>query len=110
MSKSLHFVAVVNLSLLSSFKPTTPPHKMFWHKYGIFPSCALEVARNWTKFLCVERTMPFSKVTAILQKLKLFYFVLIMFLMLNTPSVSQVFFSFYKRLYYYKVRMNLKEH
>ena len=24
-------------------------------------------------------------------------------------SVSQVFFSFYKRLYYYKVTMNLKE-
>ena len=69
---SLHLVAVVNLSLLSSFKPTTPPQKMFWDKYGIFPSCPLEVARNWTKFLYVERTTPFSKVTAILQKLKLF--------------------------------------
>ena len=32
-----------------------------------------------------------------------------MFLTLNTPSVSQVFFSFYKRLYYYKVTVNLKE-
>ena len=32
-----------------------------------------------------------------------------MFLASNTPSVSQVFFTFYKRLYYYKVTMNLKE-
>ena len=39
--------------------------------------CALEVAKNWYKFLYVERTKPFSKVTAILQKLKLFSFVLI---------------------------------
>ena len=34
-----------------------------------------------------------------------------MFLMLNTGtlSVSQMFFGLYKRLYYYKVTMNLKE-
>ena len=32
-----------------------------------------------------------------------------MFLMLNTPSVSQVFFSLFFFLYYYKVTMNLKE-
>ena len=29
---SLHFIVVVNLSLLSSFKPTTPPHKLFKDK------------------------------------------------------------------------------
>ena len=29
---SLHFIVVVNLSLLPSFKPTTPPHKLFKDK------------------------------------------------------------------------------
>ena len=57
----------------------------------------------------MERTKPLSKVTAVLQKLKLFKFVLIMFLTLNTSSVSQVFFRFCKRLRYYKVTMNLTD-
>ena len=57
----------------------------------------------------MEKTKPLSKVTAVLQKLKLFKFVLIMFLTLNTSSVSQVFFRFCKRLCYYKVTMNLKD-
>ena len=34
---SLHFIAVVNLYLISSFKPTTPPHKMCRDNRGIFP-------------------------------------------------------------------------
>ena len=68
---SLHFIAEVNLSLLSSFKPTTPPHKMFRDKHGIFPRVHWKLPRIGIQVF-VERTKPFSKVTAILQKLKLF--------------------------------------
>ena len=113
---SLHFIAVVNLSLPSSFRPTTPPHKMFRDKHGIFPcvhwklpriGCIGSCQELVQVFVCGE-DQAFFKSDCNLTKALLFSFVLIMFLMLNTPSVSQGFFSFFCITTTMKT-MNLKE-
>ena len=66
---SLHFIVVVNLSLLFSFKPTPPPHKLFKDKrVEFFFVCIGSCQEVDQVFVCGE-DQAFFEVTEILQKI-----------------------------------------